>query len=183
MAPPRFANVRPPNSTTISPHQVSVVISSRQFLPAGKGFRRGTASSDGQQQPLRTPVTVASVFASSNLFPKPSFPSPTPSLSISEGPIFGTVAESFVSELQNMLRILPPRVRDSLEQREDLLSLVEVVMDLGRPPVARFPRGDWRICSDAVTTEDLEQCITQVRRLVSQHNLPHQTGGAEYALQ
>lgn len=40
--------------------------------------------------------------------------------------------------------------------------LVEVVMDLGRPPLARFPHGDVQLSGAAVTSEDLDQAVEQV---------------------
>ena len=102
--------------------------------------------------------TVRAVLDNPSLFPKPSLP---PSRNDLE-PSFGIVSPSFPRELQTLLEILPPRVRHSLEQHEQLLSLVEVVLDLGRPPVARFPQGDWCICNDVVAAEDIEECVAQV---------------------
>ena len=103
-------------------------------------------------------VAVRAVFTNPNLFPKPSLPPLRNDLE----PSFGIVSPSFPRELQTLLEILPPRVRQSLEQHEQLLLLVEVVLDLGRPPVARFPQGDWCICSDVVAAEDIEACVAQV---------------------
>ncbi len=38
-------------------------------------------------------------------------------------------------------------------------------MDLGRPPLARFPTGDVRLGDGVVTAEDLELAVAQVRPL------------------
>jgi hypothetical protein len=35
-------------------------------------------------------------------------------------------------------------------------------MDLGRPPIARFPEGDVRLGEGVVTAEDLEVAVAQV---------------------
>ena len=43
--------------------------------------------------------------------------------------------------LDLLLMVLPPRVRHEIEPLDDLPSLLEVVLDLGRQPEARFP---WR---------------------------------------
>jgi hypothetical protein len=44
-----------------------------------------------------------------------------------------------VDDLDKLLAVLPPRIRQALEARPDLSELLEVVMDLGRKPEARFP--------------------------------------------
>lgn len=44
--------------------------------------------------------------------------------------------------LVSLVGLLPPTVRDVLLAHPELDSLVEVVMDLGRPPLARFPSGE-----------------------------------------
>ena len=43
-----------------------------------------------------------------------------------------------------------------------MLELLEVVMDLGRPPLARFPGGDVKLSTAAITAEDLEFAVRQV---------------------
>jgi hypothetical protein len=55
-------------------------------------------------------------------------------------------------------------VRSQLEGHPQLGSLLEVVMDLGRPPLARFPRGDARLGEGVITGADLEYAVGQVRR-------------------
>lgn len=57
---------------------------------------------------------------------------------------------------------LPVVVCDVLEQHPQLYELLEVVMDLGRPPLARFPSGDVRLSQTPVSTEDIEYAIDQV---------------------
>jgi hypothetical protein len=54
-------------------------------------------------------------------------------------------------------------VRTALESHDRLYELLEVVMDLGRPPLARFPSGDLRLSDNLVTAEDLEQAVAKVR--------------------
>ncbi len=58
-------------------------------------------------------------------------------------------------ELTNLLDIFPLPIRQGLARLPNFESLVEVVLDLGRPPEARFP-DDFVFLSDtAVTFEDL----------------------------
>ncbi|GIL64841.1 hypothetical protein Vafri_18713, partial [Volvox africanus] len=66
------------------------------------------------------------------------------------------------SELQLLIQLLPSAVRSVLEKRPDVGQLVEVVMDLGRPPTARFPHGDVILSSETIIAEDLSQVISQV---------------------
>src|SRR2546425_955136 len=42
-------------------------------------------------------------------------------------------------DLDALLAALPPRVANPLRNMDDRESLLEVVLDLGRPPEARFP--------------------------------------------
>jgi stage III sporulation protein SpoIIIAA len=53
-------------------------------------------------------------------------------------------------------------VRAALESHARLYELLEVVMDLGRPPLARFPTGDVRLSEDPVSNEDLDQAVAKV---------------------
>ena len=65
-------------------------------------------------------------------------------------------------ELDQLLAVLPQRVVDALRNREDLEDLLEVVLDLGRTPEARFPSGDISLDEREVTSEDLEQVTQRV---------------------
>ena len=44
-------------------------------------------------------------------------------------------------DLDALLDILPPHVSEALYQQPDRSELLEVILDLGRPPEARFPCG------------------------------------------
>ena len=39
-------------------------------------------------------------------------------------------------------------------------------MDLGRPPLARFPSGDLRLADDVISSADLEHAISKVHALL-----------------
>lgn len=53
-------------------------------------------------------------------------------------------------------------VRGVLEQHSRLYELLEVVMDLGRPPTARFPGRDEKLSDLPVVQEDLDYAVAQV---------------------
>lgn len=66
------------------------------------------------------------------------------------------------TELEMFLELLPPRMRRELYGHEEIEELIEVVMDLGRKPIARFPSGDWIISDDPIKDEDLRHAISKV---------------------
>lgn len=65
-------------------------------------------------------------------------------------------------ELDAFLEILPPATRKELVKHEAIEELIEVVMDLGRKPLARFPSGDWVISEQPVTHQDLKLAVSKV---------------------
>ncbi|XP_018810639.1 protein SEEDLING PLASTID DEVELOPMENT 1 isoform X1 [Juglans regia] len=66
------------------------------------------------------------------------------------------------SGLELFLELLPLRMSRELYRHEELGQLIEVVMDLGRKPLARFPSGDWVISDQPVKHEDLRHAISKV---------------------
>ncbi|CAN6704742.1 unnamed protein product [Malus baccata var. baccata] len=66
------------------------------------------------------------------------------------------------SELGMLLELLPSRMRSELYRHQEIGELVEVVMDLGRSPIARFPSGDWVISEKPVNHEDLRHAVSKV---------------------
>ena len=65
-------------------------------------------------------------------------------------------------ELDLVLKVLPPDVAGALRDRDDLDRLLEVVLDLGRLPEARFVSGDAELNDEPVTTADLENVIERI---------------------
>ena len=65
-------------------------------------------------------------------------------------------------ELDLVLDVLPPEVAGVLRNRDDLDQLLEVVLDLGRLPEARFASGDAELNDQPVTTADLENVIERI---------------------
>ena len=73
-----------------------------------------------------------------------------------------TVQEGVQEELELVLDVLPIRVSAALRQREDLAELLEVVLDLGRLPEARFVSGDAALSEQEVDADDLQGVIDRV---------------------
>ncbi|MEZ4734294.1 MAG: R3H domain-containing nucleic acid-binding protein [Caldilineaceae bacterium] len=65
-------------------------------------------------------------------------------------------------DLDLLLAILPPRIRTSLEQVNRASELIEVIMDLGRLPEARFTQGEMYLSDTEVTLADLQLVIDQI---------------------
>jgi stage III sporulation protein SpoIIIAA len=65
-------------------------------------------------------------------------------------------------ELERLLEVLPDRVARELRRRDDLEELLEVVLDLGREPEARFPSGDVALDNQEITREDLDYLVERV---------------------
>lgn len=57
-----------------------------------------------------------------------------------------------------------------MSEHPELHQLIEVVMDLGRKPLARFPSGDFVLSDFPITVQDIEHATSQVK-LVLYHAL------------
>ncbi|NJN81117.1 MAG: AAA family ATPase [Caldilineaceae bacterium] len=65
-------------------------------------------------------------------------------------------------DLELLLDILPERIRSSLLEMENITDLLEVVMDLGRIPEARFTHGEMYLGQLEVSSADLAMVIGQI---------------------
>jgi stage III sporulation protein SpoIIIAA len=64
--------------------------------------------------------------------------------------------------LDALLGVLPPRVRDPLYKQPDLSELIEVVLDLGRAPEARFSRRELILDSREVDRPDIDYVVSRI---------------------
>ncbi|WP_198805414.1 R3H domain-containing nucleic acid-binding protein [Leptolyngbya sp. BL0902] len=96
--------------------------------------------------------------------PAPAAPSTEPNPSATAAPPQANLQTStdITDDLGQLLSILPPSIRDSVTQHPQRASLVEVVLDLGRLPEARFFNGVEYLSETPVTHADLEHCIERV---------------------
>lgn len=67
-----------------------------------------------------------------------------------------------IDDLDALLDILPRYVSEPIHGRTDYSELVEVVMDLGRAPEARFPSYEIRLDSKEVDQQDLDYVASRV---------------------
>ena len=67
-----------------------------------------------------------------------------------------------MDNLAQLLEVLPPHIRAELEAIDRVHELLEIVLDLGRQPEARFPDGFVYLSDDTVTREDLDYVVKRV---------------------
>ena len=65
-------------------------------------------------------------------------------------------------DLEALVDILPPHIRQPLRQQKDISELLEVVLDLGRPPEARFPQREIVLNPKEVDEEDIDYVASRV---------------------
>ena len=70
-----------------------------------------------------------------------------------------TVEQLAHDELEQLLSVLPPRVTARLKEQASPDDLLEVVLDLGRPPEARFAAGDVMLDDTPVGRDDLQHVV------------------------
>jgi stage III sporulation protein SpoIIIAA len=69
---------------------------------------------------------------------------------------------TITDDLQKLLDIVPQDLRQILESHPRRDSLVEVVLDLGRRPEARFPTSAEYLSEIPVTQEQIDDCVSRV---------------------
>jgi stage III sporulation protein SpoIIIAA len=70
--------------------------------------------------------------------------------------------QQITDDLEKLLEILPSSIRDRLKQHSQKATLVEVVLDLGRRPEARFPGTAEYLSEVPVTLADLNESIAHL---------------------
>ena len=71
-------------------------------------------------------------------------------------------SREITDDLELLLRVMPPHIRDALHRQADLKNLIEVVMDLGRQPEGRFPSRAINLTELTITREDIDYVIHRV---------------------
>jgi stage III sporulation protein SpoIIIAA len=66
-----------------------------------------------------------------------------------------------IDDLDAFLAVLPSHISQPLRERQNVSELLEVVMDLGRPPEARFLHEEMIVSSREVASEDIEYVISR----------------------
>jgi stage III sporulation protein SpoIIIAA len=71
-------------------------------------------------------------------------------------------SKEITDDLELLLRVMPPYIREALHRQADLKSLIEVVMDLGRHAEGRFPNRAINLSESAITREDIDYVTHRV---------------------
>jgi len=70
-------------------------------------------------------------------------------------------------DLIALLNVLPPRVRDALKELDRGDDLIEIVLDLGRLPEARFTDREVPLSDQEVTHEDIDYVVQRIGQFTS----------------
>ncbi|MCK4274485.1 MAG: AAA family ATPase [Dehalococcoidales bacterium] len=65
-------------------------------------------------------------------------------------------------DMDALLDILPPNIKEPLVQQKDISELLEVVLDLGRTPEARFPRREMVLNDKEVEEADIDYVVARI---------------------
>jgi stage III sporulation protein SpoIIIAA len=65
-------------------------------------------------------------------------------------------------DLHNLMSVLPPRVAGEVVRVNNSDSLLEIVLDLGRPPVARFVDEEIALYADEINREDIDFVVDRI---------------------
>src|SRR5262245_24799959 len=66
------------------------------------------------------------------------------------------------TDLDDLLAVLPPRIQEALAHRTDRDDLLEIILDLGRKPEARFLGSEATLSMEAVTSDDLAYVVERI---------------------
>ena len=70
--------------------------------------------------------------------------------------------ENTIDDLNALFAVLPPNLRKTLAALEDREQILEIVMDLGRLPEARFPAREMVLSNNPITAEDLAYVVEHI---------------------
>ncbi len=65
-------------------------------------------------------------------------------------------------DLQALIEVLPQEIAQALEKADNSDNLIEIVMDLGRLPKARFVDNEVQLSDHEVTHEDIDSVVTRI---------------------
>ncbi|CAL5210084.1 unnamed protein product [Lathyrus oleraceus] len=94
--------------------------------------------------------------------PSPQIRRPSDRYPLRNGSLPSVSQTGTTIELDMFLELLPLQMRMELYRHREIGGLIEVVMDLGRKPLARFPSGDWVISQQPINHSDLQHAISKV---------------------
>ena len=73
-----------------------------------------------------------------------------------------TTTQRITDDLEAMLAVFPPEVAQGVQSRDNFDNLLEVILDLGRNPSARFTTGEVELLDEPVTHDDLKYVTDRI---------------------
>jgi len=67
-------------------------------------------------------------------------------------------------DIELLTAVMPPHIREAVRQKEEYGQLIEIVIDLGRKPEARFPGGMDLLSTETSTVDDIDYIVHRVGR-------------------
>jgi len=74
----------------------------------------------------------------------------------------GLLQKVITDDLEALLDILPPHIQEPLCQQKDISELLEVILDLGRTPEARFPQREVVLSPKEVDEPDIDYVASRI---------------------
>ncbi|MCI0814576.1 MAG: single-stranded DNA-binding protein, partial [Chloroflexi bacterium] len=74
---------------------------------------------------------------------------------------------NITDDLDTLLEVLPPHVADAVRERPNNFALLEIVLDLGRPPEARYPHEESILSETEVTEADIDFVVSRIGMFTS----------------
>ena len=65
-------------------------------------------------------------------------------------------------DIQALINVLPLKIAEVINENGNLDKLIEVVMDVGRIPLARYTNGDLPLSAEEVTYEDIDSVVEKI---------------------
>lgn len=65
-------------------------------------------------------------------------------------------------DLQALISVLPPKIMQAITHINNSDQLIEIVMDLGRQPVARFTNGEQVLSEEEIARSDIDYVVTRI---------------------
>lgn len=140
-------------------HPSTLLISSSAFPRSRKAFASSSSSSSSTSIPIQSQPSIRRPDV--DRWSNPATTS-APARPPREHNDNNSMSSGRRDELELFLELVPVRMRRELAEHEEIRELIEIVMDLGRKAIARFPSGDWIISQQPVNLEDLNHAVSKV---------------------
>ena len=65
-------------------------------------------------------------------------------------------------DLHALMAVLPPRIVEAVKKANNSENLLEIILDLGRAPMARFVDHELELSKDEVTRVDIDHVVSRI---------------------